>query len=471
MNMPAHKIVNLDCRGMRCPEPILAIAKATRDLRGEPGQLLISADDDAFPGDLKSWARSAQAQIVTLTPDGQLHHATIMVNTHKAAALPGPPLHAAPPQPPQDTSPLTQKKLLNCLGMKCPEQVIALAKLAKHSPPGQLIEIQADDDTFAMDLKSWARSAKAQILSMDNTPGRCIATLQLAGGPAPASATPRHTSQPAPTPTLASAPPVLPAQVLQPAQLKLDLRADSTPQKLERLVGLTQAQLPADTMIELLLSSQDALPELMSWLVQQQHQLVQVHTDALPLRLLIRTGPPTLNERIMPPPMAPLTPVISDKQDTALSPLSQERYTLMASHGDLGSLISTMLLAHAAASKSLSVEVYLRGAAIKVLRHNGAATTTQAEPDDLSAAHDASAPLRLTPFRRLSPRRLIYKRRISTLEQLFEAAIAQGIRIKVCTSSLTLIGWTPSDLMPLPNIDLVEDDPHIKKPAKLGSAL
>lgn len=156
------------------------------------------------------------------------------------------------------------------------------------------------------------------------------------------------------------------AQPTQPpqtqVQLKLDLRADSPARQLERLAGLVQAQLCADTTVELLLSQQDALPPIMSWIVQQQHQLIQVHTDALPLRLILRTGPPILTLHVTPLEPSPL----SATRDTP-APQAHERCTLMVRHGDLDSLLSAMLLAHGAASRGLSVELFFCGESIRAL--------------------------------------------------------------------------------------------------------
>jgi TusA-related sulfurtransferase len=57
--------MELDCLGMKCPRPIIEIAKAAR--RVPPGSLLeIRADDLAFESDVKAWAENADAAILSL---------------------------------------------------------------------------------------------------------------------------------------------------------------------------------------------------------------------------------------------------------------------------------------------------------------------------------------------------------------------------------------------------------------------
>ena len=57
--------MELNCVGMKCPRPIIEIAKAARKL--PPGSVLnIQADDLAFESDVKAWAENADATIVNL---------------------------------------------------------------------------------------------------------------------------------------------------------------------------------------------------------------------------------------------------------------------------------------------------------------------------------------------------------------------------------------------------------------------
>lgn len=48
--------VQLDCRGMRCPVPVITLAKAAADL--SPGdEIAVAADDVAARVDIAAWCR------------------------------------------------------------------------------------------------------------------------------------------------------------------------------------------------------------------------------------------------------------------------------------------------------------------------------------------------------------------------------------------------------------------------------
>lgn len=94
----------LDYRGLRCPEPIVEIAKAARQARGP---LEVLADDPAFPLDLKSWCRSSGATVEALSaPSG--HYRVLVFPKHVAREAFGTtmaaPVHASAPAPTVATS-------------------------------------------------------------------------------------------------------------------------------------------------------------------------------------------------------------------------------------------------------------------------------------------------------------------------------------------------------------------------------
>lgn len=61
--------MEINCLGMKCPRPIIEIAKAARKL--PPGSILqIRADDLAFESDVKAWAENAEASILRFEKDG-----------------------------------------------------------------------------------------------------------------------------------------------------------------------------------------------------------------------------------------------------------------------------------------------------------------------------------------------------------------------------------------------------------------
>jgi tRNA 2-thiouridine synthesizing protein A len=62
----------LDCRGMRCPLPIIELAKAWPDV--EVGELVeVLADDPAAGPDLQAWCRMRE-QAYEGSPEPGTHH-------------------------------------------------------------------------------------------------------------------------------------------------------------------------------------------------------------------------------------------------------------------------------------------------------------------------------------------------------------------------------------------------------------
>ncbi|MBL9109485.1 MAG: sulfurtransferase TusA family protein, partial [Myxococcales bacterium] len=69
----------IDCRGQKCPEPVLRTARAARQLSNVGGTFEVLADDDAFPADVRSWCRSSGATLVALDDVSGAHRAVIQV--------------------------------------------------------------------------------------------------------------------------------------------------------------------------------------------------------------------------------------------------------------------------------------------------------------------------------------------------------------------------------------------------------
>lgn len=62
--------IELNCLGMKCPRPIIEIAKAARK---SPGSLLkVQADDFAFESDVNAWVENAEATINKMERDGDV---------------------------------------------------------------------------------------------------------------------------------------------------------------------------------------------------------------------------------------------------------------------------------------------------------------------------------------------------------------------------------------------------------------
>ena len=70
--------VELDCKGLNCPMPIVKITKAVKGM--SPGQTLeVQATDLAFKMDVEAWARQTGNTIVSFE-QGEVQQATIRIS-------------------------------------------------------------------------------------------------------------------------------------------------------------------------------------------------------------------------------------------------------------------------------------------------------------------------------------------------------------------------------------------------------
>lgn len=89
-----HPIHTIDCRGMLCPAPILAVAKKAQQLGRQAALMEIYATDEQFPTDLKAWCRASKAQLVNVDKiDGEIRALVAIGNVPQElikSALPAP---------------------------------------------------------------------------------------------------------------------------------------------------------------------------------------------------------------------------------------------------------------------------------------------------------------------------------------------------------------------------------------------
>lgn len=62
--------MEINCVGMKCPRPIIEIAKAARKLPSG-STLIVEADDLAFESDVNAWVDNSNAEIVHLNKNGK----------------------------------------------------------------------------------------------------------------------------------------------------------------------------------------------------------------------------------------------------------------------------------------------------------------------------------------------------------------------------------------------------------------
>jgi len=78
--LSGYKIdVELDCKGMFCPMPIVKLKKTTKTM--EPGQILkMDATDSGSKKDVPAWARRTGNEVLDTVEDGDVLTFIIKVN-------------------------------------------------------------------------------------------------------------------------------------------------------------------------------------------------------------------------------------------------------------------------------------------------------------------------------------------------------------------------------------------------------
>lgn len=63
-------------------------------------------------------------------------------------------------------------KTLDCIGLYCPEPVFRTREEITSIPVGQVLEVLADDPASESDIRSWAKHAGQEIISIEKVAGK-----------------------------------------------------------------------------------------------------------------------------------------------------------------------------------------------------------------------------------------------------------------------------------------------------------
>ena len=172
----------------------------------------------------------------------------------------------------------TEATSVDCIGLRGPEPILTTARAARElAATGGLLEIQADEPAFPIDLKSWCRSTSAELLSIEERDHAFRALVRVARNNGPpssrsawgsvrpgSSAVPRT---PAPPPVRTPVPPpsysgLRITEPVTPGAVLLDYRGRRCP---EPIVELAKAARQAQGPLEVI-ADDPAFPlDLKSW--------------------------------------------------------------------------------------------------------------------------------------------------------------------------------------------------------------
>ncbi len=62
-------------------------------------------------------------------------------------------------------------KTIDCIGLYCPEPVFRTREGISSISPGQILEVLADDPASESDIRSWAKHAGHELISIEKVEG------------------------------------------------------------------------------------------------------------------------------------------------------------------------------------------------------------------------------------------------------------------------------------------------------------
>ncbi len=199
--------IRIDCRGLRCPAPILEVSRAAKRFRGVPVILEVDADDHDFPKDIEAWCRSTRSEIAgEIARDAGIYSAVLLLNgastaarpataaVARAAPLPSPAPMAPPPlsagPPPVLTPPDAGE--LDLRGLTPPA---ALQRLGSALTERGSVLFAADAGPFTGAVYAWAGAMGAHVAQLEVVGGIARGRVDLAVAEAPAIPTPVAAAQ------------------------------------------------------------------------------------------------------------------------------------------------------------------------------------------------------------------------------------------------------------------------------------
>lgn len=194
----------LDCRGLRCPLPILRLNEMAKTSSGASVEVV--ADDPAFPADLLAWCQRNGTQISSLERQGSLATARLelpgpasgpaSVTAKAPSKRPGPKRPPVVPPAGRPAEHMVSIERLDCRGLKCPMPIVRINEIAKRGGV-EVIEVMANDAAFPPDVKAWCQQAGAELELIQTSPGvyRAVIRTGASRGSKPPM-TPRGSSPP-----------------------------------------------------------------------------------------------------------------------------------------------------------------------------------------------------------------------------------------------------------------------------------
>ncbi len=447
----------LDCRGQQCPVPIMSAAKAARSLKASGGGVLeIAADDAAFPLDLRSWCRSAQAELLSLTTEGAQHVARVRVGGDASAS--GSRLDSRAVTEPVRAARVTTAATatvaanaasppaqLDCRGMQCPQPILALSRFARKLPPGSEIDVLADDDAFELDVASWCRSANATLVTLERAGTQFHARVRITGSARSESSTP---------PRRATNPEIAPAAAAMTGLSSvLELRLDDAMAQWPARLDAMGRDVEIGRRVRIVAERAELSATVVQWCARTGHALVGLDTR----------GPIVAEVELRQAKPVPAVPSMAVREGAAPA-TAVNRCTLLVLHNDQEALLAALLVAVGAATQGMEVVMFYTFWGLNLLRGEAPNLAEQSQP--VSWAQRMFKWMMPKGPRRQSLGKLNFggmgkqmlgsimkEHNIMDLPALIDTAEEQGVRFIACTMSMQVMGITRRDLQARRNLE------------------
>ena len=70
-----------------------------------------------------------------------------------------------------DVQDIKPDQVLDCVGLACPMPIFKTSNTIKEMQPGEVLEVQSDDDGIEKDMPAWCRMTGNEFLGMVKTGG------------------------------------------------------------------------------------------------------------------------------------------------------------------------------------------------------------------------------------------------------------------------------------------------------------
>ncbi len=464
--MSSLPINEIDCRGQQCPQPILSTAKAARSMKGSGGLLRVVADDDAFPADIESWCRSANAELVSLETADGTYHATVKLAGPKTTTMGMPPMHttAGPTLVVSSPSVPSEAEILglDCCGMQCPGPIVEVAKFVRSMEPGTTFVVTADDDAFDMDIASWARSNGSKLVEITNQGGISSAKIVYKGvertEPPAAPMRGNHQAPGSPSTGL----------------LTIDLTATPPAQRLNTLWGQAVNAPAGTSTLEVHAPDMAFGADIASWCKLSGHRLAGLTsttngviatvalTPVTPDAAPVASAAASSGVLVTMPPAVPATSSNSDIAPLAVP--AQKSCAILVLHNDFEAIMAALLIANTAVAQGMNTSIFFTFWGLNALRGERPRKDVEAPKTSWmqrmmkwmmpkGPKRQKLGQMNFGGAGKMMMNSIMKDKNIMTMPELFDAAVDAEVRFIACTMSMSVMGITKADLMDLPNLE------------------